>query len=99
MCKFEPLLTSVLPWWAIVSAQVLSALQAQQSSAAAAAAGVQPQLLVPLSSIPSYSAAMDNNSLLGNTYKKFPYPSMAEIGSLAAQTQFTEEQIKVVGPL
>ncbi|XP_042346506.1 zinc fingers and homeoboxes protein 1-like isoform X2 [Plectropomus leopardus] len=71
-------------------AQVLSAFQAQQSAAAA-----QPQLLIPLSSIPSYSAAMDTNALLGNTYKKFPYPSMAEISSLAAQTQFTEEQIKV----
>ncbi|XP_029928554.1 zinc fingers and homeoboxes protein 1 isoform X2 [Myripristis murdjan] len=71
-------------------AQVLSALQAQQSAAAA-----QPQLLIPLSSIPSYSAAMDTNPLLGNTYKKFPYPSMAEITTLAAQTQFTEEQIKV----
>ncbi|KAM4633629.1 zinc fingers and homeoboxes protein 1 [Polymixia lowei] len=71
-------------------AQVLSALQAQQSAAAA-----QPQLLIPLSSIPSYSAAMDTNPLLGNTYKKFPYPSMAEIAGLAAQTQFTEEQIKV----
>uniref|UniRef100_A0A3Q0SSQ8 Zinc fingers and homeoboxes protein 1 n=1 Tax=Amphilophus citrinellus TaxID=61819 RepID=A0A3Q0SSQ8_AMPCI len=70
--------------------QVLSAFQAQQSTAAA-----QPQLLIPLSSIPSYSAAMDTNPLLGTTYKKFPYPSMAEISSLAAQTQFTEEQIKV----
>uniref|UniRef100_A0A3Q0T0P5 Zinc fingers and homeoboxes protein 1 n=1 Tax=Amphilophus citrinellus TaxID=61819 RepID=A0A3Q0T0P5_AMPCI len=38
---------------------------------------------------------MDTNPLLGTTYKKFPYPSMAEISSLAAQTQFTEEQIKV----
>ncbi|XP_041844826.1 zinc fingers and homeoboxes protein 1-like isoform X2 [Melanotaenia boesemani] len=71
-------------------AQVLSAFQAQQSAAAA-----QPQLLIPLSSIPSYSAAMDTNPLLGSTYKKFPYPSMAEISSLATQTQFTEEQIKV----
>lgn len=70
--------------------QVLSAFQAQQNTAAA-----QPQLLIPLSSIPSYSAAMDTNPLLGTTYKKFPYPSMAEISSLAAQTQFTEEQIKV----
>lgn len=70
--------------------QVLSAFQAQQSAAVA-----QPQLLIPLSSIPSYSAAMDTNPLLGNTYKKFPYPSMAEISSLATQTQFTEEQIKV----
>nr|XP_046256106.1 zinc fingers and homeoboxes protein 1-like isoform X3 [Scatophagus argus] len=74
-------------------AQVLSAFQAQHTAAAAAAA--QPQLLIPLSSIPSYSAAMDTNALLGSTYKKFPYPSMAEISSLAAQTQFTEEQIKV----
>ncbi|CAL8248428.1 unnamed protein product [Lota lota] len=91
--KSSALSSSILP---AGLAQVLSALQAQQSSAAAAAAAVvQPQLLVPLSSIPSYSAAMDNNSLLGNTYKKFPYPSMAEIASLAAQTQFTEEQIKV----
>ncbi|XP_034385091.1 zinc fingers and homeoboxes protein 1-like isoform X2 [Cyclopterus lumpus] len=65
--------------------------QAQQSAIAAA----QSQLLIPLSSIPSYSAAMDTNPLLGSTYKKFPYPSMAEINSLAAQTQFTEEQIKV----
>nr|XP_033958467.1 zinc fingers and homeoboxes protein 1-like isoform X2 [Pseudochaenichthys georgianus] len=72
-------------------AQVLSAFQAQQSAAAAA----QPQLLIPLSSIPSYSAAMDTNPLLGSTYKRFPYPSMAEISRLAAQTQFTEEQIKV----
>ncbi|XP_010777895.1 zinc fingers and homeoboxes protein 1-like isoform X1 [Notothenia coriiceps] len=72
-------------------AQVLSAFQAQQSAAAAA----QPQLLIPLSSIPSYSAAMDTNPLLGSTYKRFPYPSMSEISRLAAQTQFTEEQIKV----
>lgn len=71
-------------------AQVLSAFQAQQNTTAA-----QPQLLIPLSSIPSYSAAMDTNPLLGTTYKKFPYPSMAEISSLATQTQFTEEQIKV----
>lgn len=73
---------------------MLSAFQAQHTAAAAAAA-TQPQLLIPLSSIPSYSAAMDTNPLLGSTYKKFPYPSMAEISSLAAQTQFTEEQIKV----
>lgn len=71
-------------------AQVLSAFQTQHTAAAA-----QPQLLIPLSSIPSYSAAMDTNPLLGSTYKKFPYPSIAEICSLAAQTQFTEEQIKV----
>lgn len=78
----------------LVLLQVLSAFQAQHTAAAAAAAA-QSQLLIPLSSIPSYSAAMDTNPLLGSTYKKFPYPSMAEISTLAAQTQFTEEQIKV----
>lgn len=75
-----------------MSCQVLSAFQAQQTAAAAAS---QPQLLIPLSSIPSYSAAMDSNPLLISTYRKFPYPSLAEINSLAAQTQFTDEQIKV----
>lgn len=89
LCSMRHLSISHLPA-SLPLFQVLSAFQAQQNAAAA-----QPQLLIPLSSIPSYSAAMDSNPLLGSTYKKFPYPSMAEISSLAAQTQFTEEQIKV----
>ncbi|XP_041758481.1 zinc fingers and homeoboxes protein 1 [Coregonus clupeaformis] len=68
-------------------AQVLSALQAQQS--------VQPQLLIPVSSIPSYNQSMDTNIVLVNTYKKFPYPSVSEIMGLSAQTIFSEEQIKI----
>lgn len=76
--------TTVLP---AGLAQVLSALQAQQSA--------QAQLLIPVSSIPTYNAAMDSNALLINTYKKFPYPSVSEIMGLAAQTKFTEEQIKI----
>ncbi|KAG7317884.1 hypothetical protein KOW79_018919 [Hemibagrus wyckioides] len=68
-------------------AQVLSALQAQQSA--------QAQLLIPVSSIPTYNVAMDTNALLVNTYKKFPYPSVSEIMGLAAQTKFSEEQIKI----
>lgn len=68
-------------------AQVLSALQAQHTA--------QAQLLIPVSSIPTYNAAMDSNALLINTYKKFPYPSVSEIMGLAAQTKFTEEQIKI----
>lgn len=68
-------------------AQVLSALQAQQSA--------QTQLLIPISSIPTYNAAMDSNAVLVNTYKKFPYPSVSEIMGLAAQTKFSEEQIKI----
>nr|XP_055067053.1 zinc fingers and homeoboxes protein 1-like [Misgurnus anguillicaudatus] len=68
-------------------AQVLSALQAQQTA--------QAQLLIPVSSIPTYNAAMDTNAVLINTYKKFPYPSVAEIMGLSAQTKFSEEQIKI----
>lgn len=76
--------TTVLP---AGLAQVLSALQAQQSA--------QAQLLIPVSSIPTYNAAMDSNALLINTYKKFPYPSVSEIMGLAAHIKFTEEQIKI----
>lgn len=68
-------------------AQVLSALQAQQSA--------QAQLLIPVSSIPSYNQSMDTNTVLVNTYKKFPYPSVSEILGLSAQTKFSEEQIKI----
>ncbi|XP_063055003.1 zinc fingers and homeoboxes protein 1-like [Engraulis encrasicolus] len=68
-------------------AQVLSALQAQQSA--------QAQLLIPVSSIPTYNSAMDTNTVLVNTYKKFPYPSVSEIMGLAVQTKFSEEQIKI----
>ncbi|XP_006636015.1 zinc fingers and homeoboxes protein 1 isoform X1 [Lepisosteus oculatus] len=68
-------------------AQVLSALQAQQNS--------QTQLLIPVSSIPTYNGAMDNNALLVSTYNKFPYPSVSEIMGLSAQTKYTEEQIKI----
>ncbi|KAF7651628.1 hypothetical protein LDENG_00108130 [Lucifuga dentata] len=69
-------------------AQVLSALQNQQSS-------TQTQLLIPISSIPTYNAAMDNNVLLVSAYNRFPYPSVSEIVGLSSQTKFSEEQIKV----
>ncbi|XP_047239740.1 zinc fingers and homeoboxes protein 1-like [Girardinichthys multiradiatus] len=68
-------------------AQVLSALQTQQST--------QTQLLIPISSIPTYNNAMDNNVLLVSAYNRFPYPSVSEIIGLSAQTKFSEEQIKV----
>ncbi|KAM4725524.1 zinc fingers and homeoboxes protein 1-like [Anableps anableps] len=68
-------------------AQVLSALQTQQST--------QTQLLIPISSIPTYNSAMDNNVLLVSAYNRFPYPSVSEIIGLSAQTKFSEEQIKV----
>ncbi|XP_061520360.1 zinc fingers and homeoboxes protein 1-like isoform X2 [Phycodurus eques] len=66
-------------------AQVLSALQKQNQS----------QLLIPISSIPAYNAAMDNNVLLLGAYNRFPYPSPSEIVALASQTKFSEENVKV----
>ncbi|XP_054620770.1 zinc fingers and homeoboxes protein 1-like [Dunckerocampus dactyliophorus] len=67
-------------------AQVLSALQNQQN---------QMQLLIPVSSIPAYNAAMDNNVLLVSSYNRFPYPSVSEVTTLSSQTKFSEENIKV----
>ncbi|XP_045913873.1 zinc fingers and homeoboxes protein 1-like isoform X2 [Micropterus dolomieu] len=71
-------------------AQVLSALQNQQNSIQ-----TQTQLLIPISSIPTYNTAMDNNVLLVSAYNRFPYPSVSEIMGLSSQTKFSEEQIKV----
>lgn len=71
-------------------AQVLTALQNQQGGAPA-----QTQLLIPISSIPTYNTAMDNNVLLVSAYNRFPYPSVSEIMGLSSQTKFSEEQIKV----
>ncbi|CAL8299726.1 unnamed protein product [Lota lota] len=73
-------------------AQVLSALQGQQGGAGAAG---HSQLLIPLSSIPTYNTSMDNNVLLLSAYNRFPYPSVCEIMGLSSQTRFSEEQIKV----
>ncbi|XP_056298821.1 zinc fingers and homeoboxes protein 1-like isoform X3 [Pseudoliparis swirei] len=69
-------------------AQVLSALQNQQNCS-------QTQLLIPISSIPTYNTAMDNNVLLVSAYNRFPYPSLSEVLGLSSQTKFSEEQIKV----
>ncbi|XP_028255062.1 zinc fingers and homeoboxes protein 1-like [Parambassis ranga] len=77
---------SVLPPGTL--AQVLSVLQNQQNN-------TQTQLLIPISSIPTYNTAMDNNVLLVSAYNRFPYPSVSEIMGLSSQTKFSEEQIKV----
>lgn len=71
-------------------AQVLSALQQQHNSAQ-----TQTQLLIPISSIPTYNTNMDSNVLLVSAYNRFPYPSVSEIMGLSSQTKFSEEQIKV----
>ncbi|PIO31771.1 Zinc fingers and homeoboxes protein 1 [Aquarana catesbeiana] len=68
-------------------AQVITAVQAQQN--------ILSKVLIPVNSIPTYNAALDNNSLLLSNYNKFPYPTVSEISLLAAQTKCTEEQIKI----
>uniref|UniRef100_A0A8D0XFI2 Zinc fingers and homeoboxes protein 1 n=1 Tax=Sus scrofa TaxID=9823 RepID=A0A8D0XFI2_PIG len=70
-------------------AQVITAVSAQQNSS------LIPKVLIPVNSIPTYNAALDNNPLLLNTYNKFPYPTMSEITVLSAQAKYTEEQIKI----
>lgn len=70
-------------------AQVITAVSAQQNS------NLIPKVLIPVNSIPTYHAALDNNPLLLNTYNKFPYPTMSEITVLSAQAKYTEEQIKI----
>ncbi|CAN9503604.1 unnamed protein product [Ophioblennius macclurei] len=72
-------------------AQVLTALQNQQNQQNQ----TQTQLLIPISSIPTYNTAMDSNVLLVSAYNRFPYPSLSEILGLSSQTKFSEEQIKV----
>ncbi|KAM4706281.1 zinc fingers and homeoboxes protein 1 isoform 1-T2 [Rhinophrynus dorsalis] len=70
-------------------AQVITTVQAQQNC------NIVSKVLIPINSIPTYNSAMDSNPLLLNTYNKFPYPTLAEITLLAAQTKCTEEQIKI----
>ncbi|XP_077599295.1 zinc fingers and homeoboxes protein 1-like isoform X2 [Stigmatopora nigra] len=86
--KGGALLTGTLPTGVLQAgalAQVLSALQKQN----------QTQLLIPVSSIPAYDAAMDSNILLLAAYNRFPYPSPSETETLAAQTNFSEENVKL----
>jgi hypothetical protein len=66
-------------------AQVLSALQSQQGGGGG---GGHSQLLIPLSSIPTYNASMDNNVLLLTVMNPiYPITSVkqATIGMLCVQ--------------
>lgn len=51
--------------------------------------------MIPLSSIPTYSASMDSSSFLKSSFSKFPYPTKAELCYLTVVTKFPEEQIKI----
>lgn len=53
------------------------------------------QVMIPLSSIPTYSASMDSSSFLKTSFNKFPYPTKAELCYLTVVTKFPEEQIKI----
>ncbi|KAM5157995.1 zinc fingers and homeoboxes protein 1 [Mantella aurantiaca] len=68
-------------------AQVIAAVQTQQN--------ILSKVLIPVSSIPTYNTALDNNPLLLGNYNKFPYPTVSEISLLSVQTKCTEEQIKI----
>lgn len=54
-----------------------------------------PKVMIPLSSIPTYNAAMDTNSFLKTSFSKFPYPTKAELCYLTVVTKYPEEQIKI----
>ncbi|MEQ2251095.1 hypothetical protein ILYODFUR_007470 [Ilyodon furcidens] len=54
-----------------------------------------PKVMIPLSSIPSYDAAMDTSSFLKTSFGKFPYPTKAELCYLTVVSEFPEEQIKL----
>ncbi|KAK7128394.1 hypothetical protein R3I94_016843 [Phoxinus phoxinus] len=54
-----------------------------------------PKVMIPLSSIPTYSASMDNSSFLKTSFSKFPYPTKAELCYLTVVTRYPEEQIKI----
>nr|XP_061813848.1 zinc fingers and homeoboxes protein 3-like [Nerophis lumbriciformis] len=54
-----------------------------------------PKVMIPLSSIPTYDAAMDTSSFLKTSFGKFPYPTKAELCYLTVVSEFPEEQIKL----
>ncbi|XP_054840922.1 zinc fingers and homeoboxes protein 1 [Eublepharis macularius] len=79
----------VNPTTVIQPTQVIATIASPQNS------NLISKVLIPVNSIPTYNTALDNNSLLLNTYNKFPYPTVSEIALLASQAKYTEEQIKI----
>uniref|UniRef100_UPI00398EF913 zinc fingers and homeoboxes protein 3 n=1 Tax=Pristiophorus japonicus TaxID=55135 RepID=UPI00398EF913 len=79
---------------AVVSVPVQQA-GGTQALPAAPGSSPLPKVMIPLSSIPSYHAAMDSNSFLDNSFNKFPYPTKAELCWLTVVTKYPEEQLKI----
>ncbi|XP_067096471.1 LOW QUALITY PROTEIN: zinc fingers and homeoboxes protein 3 [Osmerus mordax] len=65
------------------------------STSTSASSKNMPKVMIPLSSIPTYSASMDSSSFLKTSFSKFPYPTKAELCYLTVVTKFPEEQIKI----
>nr|XP_015823539.2 zinc fingers and homeoboxes protein 3 [Nothobranchius furzeri]XP_054601961.1 zinc fingers and homeoboxes protein 3 [Nothobranchius furzeri] len=65
------------------------------SSALSSSTQNLPKVMIPLSSIPTYSASMDSSPFLKTSFSKFPYPTKAELCYLTVVTKFPEEQIKI----
>lgn len=94
--------SGALPLLKTAVTQVVSVVQNKsvnpQSAAVAASSSSTknlPKVMIPLSSIPTYNASMDNSSFLKTSFSKFPYPTKAELCYLTVVTKYPEEQIKI----
>uniref|UniRef100_A0A8C7XVK5 Zinc fingers and homeoboxes 3b n=1 Tax=Oryzias sinensis TaxID=183150 RepID=A0A8C7XVK5_9TELE len=76
------------------SAAVTAPLKVSSASSSSSSKNL-PKVMIPLSSIPTYSASMDESSFLKTSFSKFPYPTKAELCYLTVVTKFPEEQIKI----
>ncbi|KAL7864530.1 hypothetical protein AOLI_G00159500 [Acnodon oligacanthus] len=73
----------------------MSSSASSSSSSSASSSKNLPKVMIPLSSIPTYNASMDNSSFLKTSFSKFPYPTKAELCYLTVVTKYPEEQIKI----
>ncbi|XP_014831290.1 PREDICTED: zinc fingers and homeoboxes protein 3-like isoform X2 [Poecilia mexicana] len=76
------------------SAPITASSTASSASSSSSSQNL-PKVMIPLSSIPTYSASMDSSSFLKTSFSKFPYPTKAELCYLTVVTKFPEEQIKI----
>ncbi|KAF7695824.1 zinc fingers and homeoboxes protein 3 [Silurus meridionalis] len=79
----------------IVNQQSSSAPLSSSSTSSSSSSKNLPKVMIPLSSIPTYNASMDNSSFLKTSFSKFPYPTKAELCYLTVVTKYPEEQIKI----
>ncbi|MGH0124484.1 UNVERIFIED_CONTAM: hypothetical protein FKN15_077169 [Acipenser sinensis] len=91
--------SSTVPVLKTAITQVVSVLQnrslQQQAPTVSKSSSHLPKVMIPLSSIPTYNAAMDTNCFLKASFSKFSYPTKAELCYLTVVTKYREEQIKI----